>query len=76
VFLHVFSADDPSTPRCDVWSDNIDFVNVFHHGTVIDAGAGRTQGPFDPVDPDDPQHVALAEALQAAYPRASSDDSP
>lgn len=75
-FLHVVDRQAPTTPRFDVWSDNIDFVHVFVHGTITDAGAGRTQGPFDPTDPTNPAHVELAAALQAAYLRAPRADSP
>src|SRR5512145_1829708 len=58
--VHVFEAADLSKPLYDAWSDNVDAVYVFDHGTVEQAGASRCQGGFDPVDEDDEDDVALA----------------
>ncbi|MBK7071276.1 MAG: hypothetical protein IPH44_03135 [Myxococcales bacterium] len=71
----------PARPRTIRWRearrrDNLDFVQVFVHGTTTDVGAGRTQGPFDPTAPANPEHVELAAALQAAYLRAPRAESP
>lgn len=73
--VNVFDAEHPAKPLYDAWSDNVDAVYVFHHGTVDPAGVNRCQGGFDPNDEDNPNDVALAKAFDHAQAKASGGDS-